>query len=116
MRLLLAPSRLLAAALALAAAPLAHATDPRCLDETGTVQLYEPHCCCTSGWCGPLEERQVAEAPGGWNITITPGSHPRLQPGTYYVPQERAQLSPDGRWHACGYLHVTCFLRVPPGM
>ena len=98
------------------AVALAQPIDRRCLDETETMQLYDPACCCTSGWCGPLDDRFVAEVPGGWRITIPPGGHVRLQPGTYHVPERLAQPSPDGRWHACGLWQVRCFLRVGGGV
>ena len=91
-------------------------TNQRCFDETGTIQLYDPSCCCTSGWCGPLNEKFITEVPGGWKLTIPPDGHVKLQPGTYFVPQELAKPSPDGRWHACGFSTVNCFLRVPGGV
>ena len=92
---------------------LAEPIDRRCFDETGTMQLYDPICCCTSGWCGPIDDRFVVEVPGGWQLTIPPGGHVRLKPGTYYVPEGRARPSRDGRWHVCGQSEVSCFFRVP---
>lgn len=113
----------LVAAIALAisgalAAALAQPTsyDRRCWDETGTQRLYDPACCCTTGWCGPLDDRFVTEIPGGWRITIPPGGHIRLNPGTYEVREADARPSPDGRWHACGWQSVRCFLRVGGGV
>ena len=95
---------------------LAPSIDRRCFDETGTMQLYDPVCCCTSGWCGPIDERFVKEVPGGWQLTIPPGGHTRLRPGTYYVPEKMGRLSPDGRWHACGLFEVGCFFYVSGGV
>lgn len=70
----------------------AQITDARCYDETGTLRLYDPACCCTSGWCGPLDDRMVSEVPGGWRVTVLPGGHAKLNPSTYFVPEDRAQL------------------------
>lgn len=83
-----------------------------CFDETGTVLLYDPACCCTTGWCGPLDDRMVTEVPGGWQVVVPPGGHVRLNPGTYFVPDDIARVSPDGRWHACGLSFVRCFYKV----
>jgi hypothetical protein len=99
-----------------AATRAAPTLDLRCYDETGTMRLYDPACCCTAGWCGPLDDRLVAEVPGGWRLTVPEGGHVRLRPGTYFVPEARASLSPDGRWHACGVNAVFCLLRVGGGV
>lgn len=83
-----------------------------CIDETGMMKLYDEACCCTTGWCAPIEDRLVKEVPGGWRITITPGAHPRMLPGEYFVPDGAAKVSRDGRWHVCGWSNVQCFYKV----
>lgn len=83
-----------------------------CMDETGTVRLYDDSCCCTSGWCAAVDDRAVKEVPGGWRVTIAPGTHPKMLPGVYFVPGEQARVSRDGRWHVCGMRAVRCFYKV----
>lgn len=102
---------LASAALLTQAAPLPSS----CYDETGTLQLYDPKCCCTHGWCGPLEPEWVRRTEKGWIVTIPPGGHPRLLPQRYEVPRELGKPSPDGRWHACGFHTIRCFLYVDWG-
>ncbi len=62
---------------------------------SGTVQAHDwyPFYCCHDKDCRPVDESAVKFTPKGWFITNTGET----------IPFNRAQYSPDGRFHICSY-------------
>jgi hypothetical protein len=63
--------------------------------------------CCSDTDCAPVPEGAIREAPGGWSVTIEPGTHPMVPKGAVplvtFIPHgdARVRISGDEHRHAC---------------
>ena len=68
---------------------------------------YPSSCCLGSadglrGDCAPIPATSVKPVKGGFEITLTPGQHPKVkEPQRFFIAYEDAKPSQDGDYHAC---------------
>lgn len=98
--------------------------------------FYSGYCCSAVGTgmvgdCAPIPESAVRATPEGYLITLTPEDHPRVKatmtrlfrypdadPSNDRGTIPEAQISPDGRPHACVLPYsqeFRCAYVAPPG-
>lgn len=71
-----------------------------------------------SGWSYPMEcchDQDCAEYPEE-NVQVLSGGF-LLKPTNEFIPQEKARISPDGRYHLCRFEPtntILCFFYPPP--
>lgn len=90
-------------------------------DHKGMV--FDPYCCngnSTTGDCQEIPQSSVRAAPGGYQVTLRPGDHPKVvkQAHTYFVEQSKVRPSTNGLFYGCVYPTedtLRCFYAPPPG-
>lgn len=72
-----------------------------------TGWTFDGWCCSgnsVTGDCQQVPSENITPIPGGVQLTLRPGDHPRVTaPQTYQMEQSKVRHSPDGRTYACLY-------------
>lgn len=77
--------------------------------------------CCSSSDCSQVEDENIEEVPGGFQLNLPPGSHPMVKNRTVtlFVPHDDYRIRKSGDWrkHACvgPTGRVYCLFLVPGG-
>jgi hypothetical protein len=69
--------------------------------------VYPASCCWgpsagRTGDCGEIPNASVREGPNGYELSLVPGDHPKVNaPLKLTVPYGKEQISPDSKYHVC---------------